>query len=263
MSEFAGKRYVVTGAASGIGHTVAEKLLAAGAEVYSLDRNTPTAAVTGHVHVDLASPTSIDAALEQLDGQFDALLNVAGIPGTAPAELVFAVNFLAVRHLAEAFLERLNAGGNIVVVSSTAGFGWPQRLDTIREVLATDTFDDGARWFKENPQEGNAYNFSKEVTTVYVMSMGLAVHEMGFRMNAVLPGPVQTPILADFRESMGHDTIDGLEEMLGRHAMPEDVADVVLFLASDAARWVNGETITVDGGTGGAVLSGSVPMPEF
>lgn len=263
MSDFAAKRYVVTGAASGIGHTVAEKLLSAGAEVYSLDRNTPTAAVTGHVQVDLASPTSIDAALEQLDGQFDALLNVAGIPGTAPAELVFAVNFLAARHLAEAFLERLNTGGNIVVVSSTAGFGWPQRLDTIREVLATDTFDDGAQWFKENPQEGNAYNFSKEVTTVYVMSMGLAVHEMGFRMNAVLPGPVQTPILADFRESMGHDTIDGLEEMLGRHAMPEDVADVVLFLASDAARWVNGETITVDGGTGGAVLSGSVPMPEF
>ncbi len=91
----------------------------------------------------------------------------------------------------------------------------------------------------------------------------LAVYEMGFRMNAVLPGPVQTPILADFRESMGRNTIDGLEEMLGRHAMPEDVADVVLFLASDAARWVNGETITVDGGTGGAVLSGSVPMPEF
>jgi NAD(P)-dependent dehydrogenase (short-subunit alcohol dehydrogenase family) len=46
MSEFANKRYVVTGAASGIGHAVAEKLLAAGAEVYSLDRNTPTAAVT-------------------------------------------------------------------------------------------------------------------------------------------------------------------------------------------------------------------------
>ncbi|MFE3757986.1 coniferyl-alcohol dehydrogenase [Nocardia tengchongensis] len=263
MSEFAGKRYVVTGAASGIGHSVAEKLLAAGAQVYSLDRNTPSAAVTSHVQVDLASPISIDAALDQLDGQFDALLNVAGIPGTAPAELVFAVNSLAVRRLTEAFLERLNPGGNIVVVSSTAGFGWPQRLDGIREFLATTTFDDGARWFNENPQEGNAYNFSKEVTTVYVMAMGLAVHELGFRINAVLPGPVQTPILADFRESMGHDTMDALETMLGRHAMPEDVADVVLFLASDAARWVNGETVTVDGGIGGAVLSGTVPMPEF
>lgn len=263
MSEFAGKRYVVTGAASGIGHCVAEKLLAAGAEVFSLDRNTPSAAVTGHIEVDLANPSSIDAALEQLDGTFDALLSVAGVPGTAPADTVFAVNSLAVRHLTESFVERLGEQGNVVVVSSTAGFGWPQRLEAIREVLATDTFEEGAQWFKNNPQEGNAYNWSKEVTTVYVMSMGLALHEMGFRINAVLPGPVNTPILKDFRETMGDDTIDGLETMLGRHANPEDIADVVLFLASDSARWVNGETITVDGGTGGAVLSGSVPVPEF
>jgi NAD(P)-dependent dehydrogenase (short-subunit alcohol dehydrogenase family) len=81
VSEFTGKRYVVTGAASGIGHAVAEQLLAAGAAVISLDRNTPTAAVPRHIEVDLANPRSIDAALEQLDGRFDGLINVAGIPG--------------------------------------------------------------------------------------------------------------------------------------------------------------------------------------
>src|ERR1700730_3100460 len=73
MSEFSGKRYVVTGAASGIGHAVAEKLLAAGAEVYCLDRNAPTAAVTRHIEVDLSNPRSIDAAVEQLKGEFDGL----------------------------------------------------------------------------------------------------------------------------------------------------------------------------------------------
>lgn len=263
MSHFTGKRFVVTGAASGIGHSVAEKLLADGAEVVSLDRNQPTAAVTQHVTVDLANPSSIDAALEELEGSFDGLLNVAGVPGTAPAEVVFAVNTLAVRHLAESFFTRLNEGGSVVIVSSTAGFGWPERLEAIREVLATDTFEEGAQWFKENPQEGNAYNWSKEVTTVYAYSMGLAFGDMGFRINAVCPGPVETPILQDFRDTMGADTIDGLEELLGRHAAPEDIADVVLFLASPEARWVNGEAITVDGGTGGAVLSGSVPVPEF
>lgn len=263
MSVLSGKRYVVTGAASGIGHSVAEKLLAGGAEVVSLDRNDPTAAVTQHVKVDLASRESIDAALDQLEGSFDGLLNIAGVPGTAPAETVFAVNTLAVRHIAESFFERLNPGGSVVVVSSTAGFGWPERLEAIREVLATDTFEEGLEWFRANPQTGNAYNWSKEVTTVYTYSMGLAFGDMGFRMNAVLPGPVQTPILEDFRETMGEDTIDGLEELLGRHATPEDIADVVLFLASDEARWINGEAITVDGGTNGAVLSGSVPVPEF
>jgi NAD(P)-dependent dehydrogenase (short-subunit alcohol dehydrogenase family) len=175
VSQFEGKRYVVTGAASGIGHATAEKLLAGGAEVISLDRNTPTAAVTWHIEVDLANPRSIDAALEQLEGDFDGLMNIAGIPGTAPPDLVLAVNSLAVRHLTEAFFERLRPGGTVTIVSSTAGFGWPQRLDTIRDLLATDTFEDGAAWFKTHPQQGNAYNFSKEVTTVYTMSMGLCV----------------------------------------------------------------------------------------
>lgn len=263
MSDFSGKRFVVTGAASGIGNAVAERLLAAGAEVISLDRNTPTAAVTRHVEVDLANPRSIDAALELIDGQFDGLMNVAGIPGTAPSDLVLAVNSLAVRYLTEAFFERLVPGGSVTIVSSTAGYGWPQRLEAIRDLLATDTFEEGAAWFKANPQQGNAYNFSKEVTTVYTMTMGLALVEMGFRINAVLPGPVQTPILADFEESMGKDTLDGVKELLGRHADPDDIASTILFLASDEARWINGHAVVVDGGLTGAVLSGVVPAPEI
>jgi NAD(P)-dependent dehydrogenase (short-subunit alcohol dehydrogenase family) len=263
MTEFSGKRFVVTGAASGIGNAVAERLLAAGAEVTSLDRNTPTARVTRHVEVDLSNPRSIDAAVEQLDGQFDGLMNVAGIPGTAPADLVLAVNSLAVRHLTEAFFERLLPGGTVTIVSSTAGFGWPLRLDTIRDLLATDTFEEGAAWFKANPQQGNAYNFSKEVTTVYTMTMGLAVVEMGLRINAVLPGPVETPILADFEESMGKDNLDGVKELLGRHAEPDDIASALLFLASDDARWINGHALVVDGGITGAVVTGVVPAPEI
>jgi NAD(P)-dependent dehydrogenase (short-subunit alcohol dehydrogenase family) len=263
MTAFTGKRFVVTGAASGIGAAVAERLLSDGAEVVSLDRNTPTAAVSRHVEVDLANPRSIDAAVEQLDGQFDGLVNVAGIPGTAPADLVLAVNTLAVRHLTEAFFERLVPGGSVTIVSSTAGFGWPARLDAIRDLLATDTFEDGADWFKANPQQGNAYNFSKEATTVYTMTMGLALAQMGLRINAVLPGPVETPILVDFEESMGKDNLDGVKELLGRHADPDDIASAVLFLASDEARWVNGHALVVDGGITGAVITGVVPAPEI
>lgn len=263
MAEFSGKRYVVTGAASGIGHAVASRLLASDAQVYCLDRNKPSAPVTAHIEVDLANPRSIDAALEHLDGSFDGLIHVAGIPGTAPADLVLAVNSLAVRHLTETFLERLAPGAAVTIVSSTAGFGWPLRLDAIRDLLATDTFEEGAAWFKANPQQGNAYNFSKEVTTVYALSMGLALHEMGFRINAVLPGPVETPILVDFEETMGKDTLDGVRELLGRHAVPDDIASVVLFLASEDAAWVNGQALAADGGLTGAVVTEVVPAPEI
>ena len=263
MSEFTGRRYVVTGAASGIGHAVAEKLLQGGAEVYCLDRNIPTAAVTRHIEVDLSNPRSIDAAVEQLDGEFDGLMNVAGVPGTAPAELVLAVNSLAVRHLTELFFGRLKPGGTVTTVSSTAGFGWPARLDAIKGLLATDGFEEGAAWFKANPQHGNAYNFSKEVTTVYTMSMSLMAAQNGFRINAVLPGPVETPILRDFEDSMGKGNLDGLKALLGRHATPDDIAGAIVFLASDAARWINGHALVVDGGATGAVLTGVIPVPEI
>jgi NAD(P)-dependent dehydrogenase (short-subunit alcohol dehydrogenase family) len=263
MSEFATRRYVVTGAASGIGHAVAEKLLAAGAQVYSLDRNSPTATVTRHIDVDLANARSIAAAVEQLDGQFDGLMNVAGVPGTAPPDVVLAVNALAVRELTESMIERLKPQGTVTIVSSTAGFGWPARLDVIGELLATERFDEGLAWFKAHPQQGNAYNFSKEVTTVYAMSMALMAAQNGLRINAVLPGPVQTPILADFEDTMGKDTLDGLKALLGRHATPDDIAGAILFLASDAARWINGHALVVDGGATGAVLTGVIPAPEI
>src|SRR5262249_58695019 len=93
------------------------------------------------------------------------------------------------------------------------------------------------------------------------MCMGLGRAEMGIRINAVLPGPVETPILADFEESMGKDNLDGVKDLLGRHAAPADIADAILFLASDAARWINGHALVVDGGIPPALLLGVVPSP--
>ncbi|KAA1030424.1 SDR family oxidoreductase [Pseudonocardia sp. EV170527-09] len=259
-----GLRCLVTGTASGIGDAVTRQLVEGGASVVSLDRNKPSAEVAQHVEVDLADAASIDSALAQIEGTFDVLANVAGIPGTAPADLVFRVNFLGMRHLTEAVFERMNPGGSIVVVSSTAGFGWPARLETLREVLATESMDEGAAWFAEHPQQGNAYNFSKEAATVYCLAMGGAVREMNeLRINAVLPGPVETPILADFEESMGKDTLDGVKAFLGRHATVDDIAPAVVFLASRGSRWLNGSTITADGGITGAVAAGLVPAPEI
>ncbi|MEH3155146.1 MAG: coniferyl-alcohol dehydrogenase [Gordonia paraffinivorans] len=264
MSDLTDHTFVVTGTASGIGQAVARRLLAAGAQVHGLDRKPPTADLTSHTEVDLADPSSIDAAVAALPvGDIDGLINVAGIPGTAPGDQVFAVNALAVRHLTGALVGRIRRGGSVVVVSSIAGAMWPARLEQIRAVLATASFADGARWFAENPQEGNAYTFSKEVATVYALSMAVPLVEHGIRINAVMPGPVETPILPDFEASMGKDVLDGVRALLGRHAQPEDIADAVVLCVGDEARWVNGNALVVDGGLTGGVLSGVVPAPEI
>ncbi len=258
-----GLRCIVTGAASGIGDAVARLFLEQGASVISLDRNTPTAAVEKHVKVDLTDLGSINSALDELEGEFDVLANVAGLPGTHDPEAVFRVNFLAVRHLSEALFERLRPGGAVVNVASTAGFAWQQRLPAILDLMGAVTFDEGVQWFKANPQDGNAYNFSKEAITVYTMAMAAGLVDMGLRMNAVSPGPVETPILKDFEESMGKDTIDSVKLAVGRHAEPTDIAKIVAFLASSESGWVNGHNVIADGGLAGAVLTGIVPVPEF
>ncbi|NKQ51956.1 coniferyl-alcohol dehydrogenase [Amycolatopsis sp. K13G38] len=258
-----GLRCVVTGAASGIGAAVAEQLTSQGASVTALDLKAPELPVERFVECDLANPVSIEEAVNQLGSGWDVLCNVAGVPGTAPAELVMKVNFLGHRHLIELFFDRMNKAGSIVSVASMAGFGWPLRLEKIHELLATDDFEAGLTWLRENPITGNAYNFSKEVLTVYVMTMGLALAERGLRINAVSPGPVETPILGDFEETMGKENLDGVRDLVGRHATPADIARIVVFLASSDSAWINGVSIGADGGIGGAILSGLVPAPEI
>lgn len=258
-----GLRCVVTGAASGIGAEVARQLSSRGATVAAVDLKAPQVPVDRFVECDLADPVGIESAVEELGSGWDVLCDVAGVPGTAPAELVMKVNFLGLRHFTELFFDRLNEGGAVVVVASMAGFGWPQRLEQIRDLLATDDFDSGVAWLRENPVAGNAYNFSKEVVTVYVMTMGLALVERGLRINAVSPGPVETPILGDFEQTMGKDNLDGVRDLIGRHATPADIAPAVVFLASKESAWLNGVNIGADGGIGGAILSGLVPAPEI
>lgn len=250
---FDGLRAVVTGAASGIGAEVARSLTAEGAVVTALDLK-DAADVERTIHTDLASVDSIDAAVAELG---------AGVPGTAAPTTVLSVNLLGLRHLTESLLPSFNPGAAIVNVASTAGFNWPQRRDTIRELLATDTVDEGLTWFAAHPQEGDAYTFSKEALIVYTMLMAPVTWEMGVRLNAVSPGPVRTPILGDFEETMGKDTLDGVAAFIGRHAEPDDIAPAVLFLASPEAKWINGHNIVADGGISAAVLSGMVPAPEI
>ena len=250
MYEFAHRRYVVTGAASGIGHAVAAAAARSRAEVYSLDRNTPTAAVTRHIEVDLSNPRSIDAAVEQLDGEFDRVNEyVAGVPGTAPPDVVLAVNTLAVRQLTESMFDRLKPGahGDHCVFDGGLRLACAARRDR-RTAGDGHLRGGGGLVQKAHPQQGNAYNFSKEVTTVYAMSTALMAAQKGFRINAVLPGPVRRRSWPTSRTPWARTPSTGLKALLGRHATPDDIAGAVVFLASDAARWINGHALVVEGG---------------
>ena len=81
-----------------------------------------------YVPVELADPASIDEALAALDGEWDGVAHIAGIPGTAPDDKVIAVNFLGMRRFVTGIAGRIKRGGGLAIVASTAGSAWSLRL---------------------------------------------------------------------------------------------------------------------------------------
>jgi NAD(P)-dependent dehydrogenase (short-subunit alcohol dehydrogenase family) len=247
---FHGKTIVITGPSSGIGAETARLLRLQGARVIGIDRNDPTITLDGFVKADLSEPGAIDAAFEQLPARFDALCNVAGVPGTAALDLVARVNYLGLRHLSTRALDRLPEGGSIVNISSILGAEWPQRLDAHKALAEARSFDAGLAWLARHPvPQATCYQYFKEALIVWSATQSQPWFlERGVRMNCVAPGPVFTPILGDFVSMLGQERVQKDAHRMKRPALADEVAPVIAFLCSDAARWVSGINLPVDGG---------------
>jgi NAD(P)-dependent dehydrogenase (short-subunit alcohol dehydrogenase family) len=239
---------LVTGAASGIGAALVGLLLDDGWGVLALDRAPmpPTPGVETLVG-DLADPTQIAATVERVRGRVTAVAHVAGVPGTAPPETVLAVNVLAPRLLLEPLLGELSS---VVTVASVAAHRSPEPDDVVDELLACDDAAALAGWLARHPHTGPAaYDTSKKALVRWTQ-LTAGRHVGGTRLNSVSPGPVETPILADFRTSMGEADIDRAAAAVGRHGRAEEVAAAVAFLLGPAASWVRGIDLPVEGGLG-------------
>ena len=257
---FRNKRVVVTGAASGIGRRTAELLLEAGAHVVALDRNTVDLPVSQFVSVDMTDPASIDAAVNSINGEIDVLLNIAGVPGTANPEVTMRVNVLGLRMLTELLIARIARGGAVTNVASIAGAQWQAHLDDVTRLLATPDYDSGVAWVRDHPMDGKrAYDFSKECVVVLTKQHGRFLREHGVRVNSVSPGPVHTPILKDFRESLG-PILDLVKRETGRDATADDIARVLLFVSDPVLQWLNASDVQVDGGFMSGLVGGWVQL---
>jgi NAD(P)-dependent dehydrogenase (short-subunit alcohol dehydrogenase family) len=245
------RRVVVTGCASGIGAHLAEQLAGLGAHVIGLDLRCPDRTPAEFIEVDFADAGSIDAAVARIDGPVDALFNVAGVSsGIGKPLLVVTINFLGMRHFTEALLPRMPAGSAIANVSSLAAAGYQQNAAVTAGLLATTSFADGVQWCHDHPDAlaDGGYRLSKEAIILYGMKRVLDLGERGIRINCTGPGVTETPILDQLRTKYGQDYLDSFPKPLGRVSHPDEQAAVLIFLNSQAAGFITGQVIWVDGG---------------
>ncbi len=248
--DLTGRTIVVTGVASGIGARTAEHLLRLGADVIGMDRRTPTPALQGFVAMDLSDAASIEAAAKALSGRrIDALVNNAGVSSYAGAVPAIGINFYGLRHLTEQLAPRIREGGTIVNVASIAGFGWRTNVNQVKALLAIPGYPDVAALVRDlGIEDPPSYPLSKEAVVAWTMLAAHRWKDRGIRVNAVSPGPVDTPILGEFRATLGEARVASDIARVGRPGTPSDIAPVVAFLCGDAARWINGANIPCDGG---------------
>jgi len=248
-----GKTIIVTGAASGIGATTAALVASQGAKVICVDINKPAQVVGEFIQADLSDKASIDRLVAALPRGAHGLANIAGLPPTRPAEAVVTVNLVGLKYLTNQLVPKLADGASIVNLASLAGLGWPDAKESIQASVNLD-FGDVPAFCKAHEIAGaRSYFFSKEALIVWTMQNRWTWRDRGIRMNAVSPGPVETPILKDFLETLGARAEEDMRTM-DRPGRPNDIAPVVAFLLSDGAAWIRGTNIPTDGGMYSNVL---------
>ncbi|MCZ6655784.1 MAG: glucose 1-dehydrogenase [Gammaproteobacteria bacterium] len=251
MDRLKGKVAVITGGAGGIGRAAGALFAEEGADVLLVDldaealQDAVQSSGSNRVSYHVADVTSADdnlamiATCEERYGGVDVLLANAGIEGdVAPLvdydeerfDQVMAVNvkgvFLGLKAAIPAISRR--GGGSIVITSSVAG------------VKGTPGI--------------SAYGTSKHATIGLMRAAALECAPMHIRVNTVNPSPVETLMMRRLEAGIGGDDADATKERLAaslpfkRYAEPEEIARVMLFLASDESSWVTGSVQMVDGG---------------
>jgi NAD(P)-dependent dehydrogenase (short-subunit alcohol dehydrogenase family) len=252
-----GRRVLVVGGATGMGAATAELAKDAGAEVVVMDRAEVTLPGVKAIHLDLSDKASIDTAVEECGGPIHALFSCAGVADGTPG--IERINFIGHRYMIEKLLEggRLTRGSAIGMISSAAGFGWQANLERLNEYLAVTDFDDATKFAQDH---GIAdYMWSKLSINAYVAREAFGLLKQGIRINAIMPGPTDTPLAQANKEMWLGFGSDYRDEAGIQAATPAEQAYPLLFLCSDAASGITGITMVTDAGYFSAGITGSFP----
>lgn len=233
-----GHAALVTGSSQGIGQAMGRALQEAGAKVVFHGLQDAVEGLSSYVKADLMEDDGPQRLVEQalaLEPGLDTLICNAGSFFDLPLlemtrerwDKTMQLNLASAFFTVQAFAKRLVAekrGGSIVITSSTNGF--------------------------QAEADSCAYDASKGALVMLTKSLAVSLVDHGIRVNGVAPGLIKTPLTAQWMESRDRSLLDHYEKkiLLRRVGAPEDVAGAAVFLCSDAASYITGEIIVIDGG---------------
>jgi NAD(P)-dependent dehydrogenase (short-subunit alcohol dehydrogenase family) len=246
---------LVSGAASGIGEAVARRLVASGAKVVLTDIQADrlarvadslgdgAVAVPADIRRDDTPGLVVDAAIEAF-GRLDGVVNSAGVLDAADIQEVtresydnlMAINVRGPLFLTQAALRHLGPGGSVVFVASG------------NAALATPG--------------GAVYASTKGALVSLVKGFAADLAPLGIRVNAVSPGPIDTPLLEGAFSDPENRRIIEAAVPAGRAGRPQEIAEVVAFLISDGSTYLHGSNIAADGGTTAVWSPAPVSNPD-
>ncbi len=254
MAEFQGKVVIVTGAAMGIGRGIAEAFLAEGASTVLADIDGAAARATaGEIAPDEASHLVVECDVAKIDdvsrlvqaatakfGGLDIVVNNAGIQPPS--------SYLKVEDLPEDAWDRI-IDVNLKAHYLTARFAIPQ----IRKRGGGSIVNIASVQGIQSQSRVSAYAASKGGVLSLTRQLALDYAAEGIRVTAVCPGTIDTPLVKQAADGTGANLEEakkgwGAAHPMGRIGTPAEIANVVLFLASDRASFMTGEYVCVDGG---------------
>ena len=204
---------------------------------------------------------SIERAVDECGGPIDVLMSCAGVADGTPK--LPTINFIGQRHLIERVVDAgmMPRGSAIAMVSSAGGRGWEAALPVLLEYLGTPTFEAAEAWIAEHPEMAG-YMQSKQAVCAYVARQAYPFGKAGIRINAVMPGPTDTPLAQANADTWLAYASDYRAELGLGPSTAEEQAWILAFLCSPAAARIIGENVVSDAGATAARTTGTF-TPSF